>query len=134
MLNSSQINTTLAWEEGKTVQISSLKELIKQVKNLEKEAILKPFLLDLEVEGAGILSIGLGREKSIASYIPPDLNPPYLLSCGQDLDEGDVVFYVMGDYSDFPGNAVVNINQAKQALEEFFVTKKLPTNIEWQET
>ena len=66
--------------------------------------------------GGDSLTIGLGRDISILSYIPGDNNPPYLLSVGELQGDEVMVFRFMGDWSEFPLKNGLPIAVARAAM------------------
>jgi immunity protein Imm1 of predicted polymorphic toxin system len=83
---------------------------------------------------AAALSIGLGRDRSALNYMSsPD--PPYFTSHDPDSDDedGTVVFFYYGHWSEFPADAAVPIDDAREAVRSFFADGQRPSNIAWRQ-
>ena len=82
--------------------------------------------------GGDSLTVGLGRDISILSYVPGDNSPPYLLSVGDLRGEEVMVFRFMGDRSEFPLKNGIPIAVARTALHYFCSTGKLSESVHWE--
>lgn len=80
--------------------------------------------------GGNSLTIGLGRDVSILSYIPGDSNPPYLVSVGELQGDEVIVFRFMGDWSEFPLKNGLPIAVARAAMRYFCRTGKLSESVQ----
>lgn len=83
--------------------------------------------------GGDSLTIGLGRDISILSYIRGDNNPPYLMSVGALQGDEVVVFRFMGDWSEFPLKNGLPIAVARAAMRYFCKTGKLSEAVQWEQ-
>jgi hypothetical protein len=116
--------------------VSSLTEIDDALDEIEQHAEkTEPPIADLSNPEGDTLSIGLGRSQSMLSWISRSLDPPYFASKGQgSTGEADyVVFYAGGQWSEFPSSNLISKESAREAVREFFVTGRLPTNVEWEE-
>ena len=83
--------------------------------------------------GGDSLTIGLGRDISILSYISEDNNPPYLVSVGKMQGDEVIVFRFMGDWSEFSIKNGIPIRVARAAMSYFCRTGKLSESVQWEQ-
>jgi hypothetical protein len=123
------------WGEGDEARVSSVAALDELLDELSRQAEgERPFIVELVADSGATVSIGLGRPLSVANFVPASLDPPYLQSSGGDSSAEELVFYYQGDYSEFPPESGIPIDQARQCLRQFLTNGELPSNIAWQET
>ena len=79
------------------------------------------------------LTIGLGSDISVLSFIPGDSNPPYLVSVGEVQGEDVIVFRLMGDWSEFPLKNGIPIQVARAAMRVFCRTGTLSESVQWEQ-
>lgn len=94
----------------------------------------EPFIAMLVHPRHGTLGIGLGSDRSIATFERADGEPPYLISRGDETAGPDPVFYVEGEWSEFPAAAAIPSALARQAMGEFLERGSAPTSLAWTET
>jgi uncharacterized protein YdeI (YjbR/CyaY-like superfamily) len=122
----------LEWETTHT-DVRSERELDQVLDRLTAEArATRPFVAQLFSADGASLGMGLGRDSTIMSYIPANLDPPYLHSVGEQ-DGDPLVFYFGGDWSEFPRRQAVPVSEGREAMRRFFANPSLPANIEWEE-
>lgn len=122
----------LEWTGGDAVEIGSREELDRVVDRLHAEAEDEPFIVELVIDGGGILSVGLGRSETVLSYMGATLDPPYFQTAGGAGDR-PVTFRYRGDWSEFPPDSAVPLEQGRAALREFFSTGRRPDSLVWRE-
>jgi hypothetical protein len=68
----------------------------------EQDAARRPLIVDVALDDGGCLSIGLGREVSVLSYVGASRKPPYFSSQGSARvrDSEGVVFHYYGHWSE----------------------------------
>lgn len=80
------------------------------------------------------LSIGLGRDLSVLSYVGADQNPPYLVSAMSCDADGTIAFMLHGHYSEFHVRNAIPMPSARLAMRAFCITGDLSTAVSWEET
>jgi len=123
----------LVWGESGTVPVDSIDDLDRRLAELAKEAKSRPFIAELIATNGNCVSMGLGREESVLSWVQASKDPPYYASKGNPKAEGTIVFFYGGDWSDFPRWSTVSATDALAAMREFFETGERPTTVEWEE-
>jgi hypothetical protein len=94
----------------------------------------RPQDVQVTVESAGTLGIVLGAEWSVLNHVPADLDPPYMVSVGDDQSEEPVVFYVAGDhYSETLRRNTIRPEAARVAMQHFVATGELSPDVTWEE-
>jgi uncharacterized protein YdeI (YjbR/CyaY-like superfamily) len=122
----------LEWETTQT-DVRSVRELDQVLDRLTAQArATRPFVAQLFSADGASLGMGLGRDSTIMSYIPANLDPPYFHSVGKQ-DGDPLVFYFGGDWSEFPRRQALPVSEAREAMRRFFANPSLPGNIEWEE-
>ena len=93
-----------------------------------------PTLVTVERNDGGSLSIGLGADVSVLTYVRSDKNPPYYVSSG-GTDEDEVMsFRFGGDLSEYPIRNALPISAARAAMTCFCETGALSNDVSWEET
>lgn len=119
--------------EGQRRDVADLEDLDDLLDNIHAAAVTAPVLVSVIRADGESLTIGLGRELSVLSHVPADLNPPYRASAG-DLEGEELVNYsFQGSYSEFPITDCVPIAKARFALREFATDGTLSATIRWHE-
>jgi len=124
------------WGAGanERVEITATDELDRALDELSREAEEgQPILVDLGVPERGHLSIGLGRARTVLSFVPWNQEPPYLASRGGSPEGGDLVFFFDGHWTDFPPEASVSLSDGRAAMRIFLSTGELDPRIQWEE-
>jgi hypothetical protein len=124
---------TLSWAEDASVPVYSVRELDERLDELERQAReAQPLVAGIERPDGTALSIGLGRDRSVLNYMS-SLDPPYFTSHDPESDEdGTVVFYYYGHWSEYSADAAVPMDEAREAARRFLETGERPQNIDWQ--
>jgi hypothetical protein len=122
----------LEWETKQT-EVRSVRELDQVLDRLTAEAkATRPFVAQLFAADGATLAMGLGRDATIMTYIPANLDPPYFHSVGKQRGAA-LVFHFGGDWSEFPRRQALPVNEAREAMRRFFANPTLPANIDWEE-
>jgi len=108
----------------------SLKIRLEEIKNEASDIIKSIFSVDIIVENAGIISIGL-NEKSILSYTSADFEET-LTSLGDESALGKTLYY-FGDYSLMSNKYIVPYSEALNVIDLWINEGILSTKIEWTE-
>lgn len=109
-----------------------------------------PVMVDVIRANGDALAIGIGtpmlypdadeyeitdsdRELTVLSFVVADGNPPYYNSLTQGPFPGDIVFFYLGQDSEFGGEAAIPSLQGREAVRQFVSGEGLPNNVLWQE-
>src|SRR5688572_13607150 len=101
---------TLTWDkwpdDPKKVEI--VKKTVKDIEELDKflseakeDAKKSHTVAVLENAKGAVLTFGLGRSKSVLDYMET-LDPPYFHSKGKGSEEDSIVFFIEGQWTEFP--------------------------------
>jgi hypothetical protein len=94
----------------------------------------RPQDVQVTVESAGSLGIVVGADWSVLNHVPANVDPPYMVSVGDDQSEEPVVFYVAGDhYSETLRRNTIRPAAARAAMRHFVATGELSPDITWEE-
>jgi len=101
----------------------------------EQDAAGLPLIAEVTLDDGDCLSIGLGREISVLSYVGASRMPPYFSSQGSaPVRDGEgVVFHYYGHWSEFPPSAAVPIAEAVEAVRYFCAHGRLSPLMNWVE-
>jgi len=123
---------TLQWLEVRESQVTSQEELDRELDRLNAEASAsEPMIVSAIHPGGAVLSIGLGRDSSYLNFAAsPD--PPYYSSLGDEAADGVVEFAYGGQPTEYPRNALVPLNVAREAARKFLKTGERPSGLRWQ--
>ena len=90
--------------------------------------------VQVTVESAGTLGIVVGADWSVLNHVPAHLDPPYMVSVGEDQSNEPVVFYVAGDhYSETLRRNTITPGAARAAVRHFVATGQLSPDVTWEE-
>jgi hypothetical protein len=90
--------------------------------------------VQVTVESAGTLGIVVGADWSVLKHVPAHLDPPYMVSVGEDQSNEPVVFYVAGDhYSETLRRNTITPGAARAAVRHFVATGQLSPDVTWEE-
>jgi hypothetical protein len=88
--------------------------------------------VQVTAKSGGTLGIVVGADWSVLHYVPANLDPPYMVSVGDDQSEEPVVFYVAGDHhSETLRRNMITPDAARAAMRHFVATGALSPNVEW---
>jgi hypothetical protein len=94
----------------------------------------RPQDVQVTVESAGTLGIVVGANWSVLNHVPANLDPPYMVSVGDDQSNERVVFYVAGDhYSEALRRNTIRPEAARAAMRQFVATGLLSPDVTWEE-
>ena len=124
---------TLSWSEDQAAAVRTADELDQRLDALDRQARdREPFAVTLERPDGKVLTLTVGRKRSIVNYMA-SLDPPYYTSYDPESDEsGTIVYYFFGHYSESPADAAVPTQDAREAARRFFETGERPENIDWR--
>ena len=115
-------------------EVSSLTQLDELLDSLHAEfSRSEPVLVTVELDSGDSLSIGLGQERSVLSFVGKSLEPPYYISVGeQDIDE-PIAFRYGNQWSEFALRHSIPVAVARDVLRQFCRTSNLSTSIDWED-
>ena len=97
------------------------------------EQASEPLIVELVSPNGARLGVGLGPRGGVLSFNDSS-DPPYFVSAGNlGSSTDEVVFYHQGHWTEFPGSALVTIDDARDAARAFIATGKRPENVPWEE-
>lgn len=70
---------------------------------------------------------------TVLVFIPADGGPPTYTSLGHEPFTGDVVFFYLGQESEFDGRHAVPIEEGREAVRLFVAGQGWPLNLMWEE-
>jgi hypothetical protein len=122
------------WTENRVALVDSVEALDRLLDDLNEEARLKPFMAELQSANSDTMSIGLGRDVSVLSWVQASGDPPYFASKGAGDNRNAVeVFFYRGQWSEFPAWSTIPVGLAREAMRRFFRSGTLPENVTWVE-
>jgi hypothetical protein len=128
------MEANVAWTDDQSTQVQSADEMRQLLGRLQSEARAageRPFMAEVTLDAIGSLALGIGLDVSILVYTGWEGAPPYLISRGRPGATNNIVFYYMGEWSEYPGTAEVAFDVALDAICEFVDTGAVPTWIDW---
>lgn len=127
----------LTWGvDATTTDLRTAGELDALLDDLDAEARERgrPEDIQLTVEAAGTLGIVVGADWSVLNHIPADLDPPYLVSVGDDDRDELLDFYISDDHhSQTLRRNTVPVDAARAAMRHFLATAELLPDVTWEE-
>jgi Immunity protein Imm1 len=131
--NGEQLQRSLNWAQSE-VAVGSVQELDALLDRLTIEAENdRPFMVALAREDRSSLSIGLGRDESVASYVSGSWDPPYYISRGDPGRAEPIAFHYSGEMTEFPPWSAIPVEDAREAMRHFFTTGELWPELDWAE-
>lgn len=122
------------WESGNERKGALSSELDALLDNLHSKCEhCRPMLVAVESSNGDTLTIGVGSELSVLSFVPGSGEPPYLSSVGDRQEQGVKVFYYMGEWTEIPKRKLIPYALARQAMRSFVDSGRLTDDIRWEE-
>ena len=120
-------------QSGK-LEVRDAIELHNTLDRLDREAAQSaPFIVEISSRKGEVLSIGIGRDVSVACFIQADRSLPSFISLGADPSREPVEFLFDGESSEYRGKNVISKHEAIQAVLEFFESNERPKAVKWDE-
>ena len=110
-------------------EIANLDRLLDEVTSELSQD--EPILVELVGPAGDLLSVGIGADESVLTWVQASEEPPYLASLGDEAAPGTIVFYLFGELSEFPRSQCIPVETARQAAREFLATAQLPSCVRW---
>lgn len=124
---------TVEWQNaGEPDVVATPAELLRLLGRIEK--ISDPSRPPLVMVGNehGVLTIGVGGPASPLSHVPPSLDPPYLVSVGNENADGVIDFFLAGHHTQFLNRNTIPNELAKAVLLEYADTGILSARVTWE--
>lgn len=114
--------------------MSSPEALVDLLHDLQADAArTRAFLVSITSPTGENFTLGIGADTSVCGWVSAAKDPPYFASKGSNEDGPDLVFLYFGEWTDFPAEYGIPVEDAVEAAREFVAEGKRPTTIEWQE-
>ena len=125
---------TLQWLPKQTpVSVQNQSVLDDLLDSAERNATTKPFMVELRSPAGTSLTIGLGSDVSVETFVAAVEAPPYFVSTGGTPHGNPLVFYRDGHWSEFESEAAISPCAAREAARTFLATGVRPSGIAWRE-
>jgi hypothetical protein len=123
-------------EDG--VRVSTEIELDRVIHMAREEARARGMLniIFLEAANGNVLSLVVGGDDTVLSFIHGHRNPPYYASSGAQVSVHPVMTCYVGlvHHTEFPQKHIIPFEKGLIAAHEFAASEVLPQSIEWIET
>jgi hypothetical protein len=125
---------TVQWlAEQEPIVVEDEAALADLLASAERDATMAPLIVELRSPSGAAMTIGLGRDVSIATFAASASEPPYFVSSGGEVRDVPLVFFRDGHWSEFDGRAAISVAVAREAAREFLSTGVRPSKIRWSE-
>jgi Immunity protein Imm1 len=125
------VTVTAANFEGRGFTDLSALDIVLDELDAKFRAEEDPTLVTVAESPERRIAIAVGGDESVVSLT--DDADGYYLSANGKPDDGTTVWFSIGNtVSEFSANNVVPTAEARDAVRRFFVTRRLPDNIEWE--
>jgi hypothetical protein len=115
------------------VSEDEVEELLDRIADEARRA-RRPQDVQVTVASAGTLGIVVGADWSVLNHVPMNLDPPYMVSVGDDQGKEPDVFYVAGDHhSETLRRNTIRPEAARAAMRHFVATGQLSPAVTWEE-
>jgi hypothetical protein len=126
-------SVTVHWQDDEDAIINTTEELSVLLDRISREA-LPPYFPLVQISSTdGTLTVGVGAPVSTVNHVPPDGNPPYLISVGNNDSEEQFDFYLVGHHSQFSARNTIANHLARAAAFEFAEKGVLTSKIVWEQ-
>lgn len=123
------------WGPASELQVDSVEQLDVLLDQLDSEHHAdEAILVVVESDDSGnTLTIGVGRNLSVLSFVPGSGDPPYYSSVGDEESEELVTFRYMGESTEFPLRKCIPRELAREAVRHFAATGERSDQVSWEE-
>lgn len=122
------------WAEDKTRETLTIQELDALLAELARgRAGQRGMLVNIESPNGDVLTVGVGGDVSVVSYMRQNGKPPYVTTVGDPEAEGIVVFDYLGQWTEIPKRNTITFERAREILRRFLWDGTLDPNVEWEE-
>jgi hypothetical protein len=123
--------------ENVWAEVSSVGQLDGLLDRLELSARDEPFVVELSRAGRGSLGLGLGAAEAVLTFQPEEPGAPLLVARRRRFRRAaphePFRFRFRGDADDFPPEAAVEGDEAREAMRAFLRTGETPAGLDWIE-
>lgn len=124
----------VGWKADEKTRVESSDALVGLVERLHRDSVrAEPMLVEIVRPSGDSLTIGVGRERTVLTFVRGDGDPPYLASVGPEHSDEVVHFFYYGSWSEFPLRNLISWQRAIQAVRHFAQTGGLDENVQWEE-
>jgi len=125
---------TIRWDGDRSAAVRDLAELDATLDRLASDHPGdQAILAEVVAPSEDSLSVGLGREESVLSFVSASGDPPYYTSLGDPAAEGGVSFSFSRAWSEFPRRSLIPSTAAREAVRQFFTTGSRTDAVRWVE-
>ena len=121
----------LVLDETSRFEIAAPSDLETWIRALASEKRESPQIIHLIAPDNATLSIGLGGDKAILNYVPPN-GWPAQTSVGDPEAVGILAFTVAGELSELQARHAIPFDVALHAALHFFATQQLSPLVAWE--
>jgi hypothetical protein len=120
-------------EWGGSETVTTIAQLDALLDRLHTQSLRdSPMLVSID-GAAGNLTIGLGHAQSVLSYVPPDADPPYLVTTNKSKEMSEIDFFMDGHHSPFQAKHLISMEMAREAVRVFVEHGALLCDARWAE-
>jgi hypothetical protein len=133
LLESDPPRFTITWsdQEVRTDAIDEVEAVLDRVDTASRSG--QAILVTVQRVDGRSLSIGLGRDLSVLTYVGSASNPPYFVSARPCDADGTITFFFHGHASEFHLRNAISAPSARRAMHAFCITGSLSTDVGWEE-
>jgi hypothetical protein len=125
---------TVAWgDDHLPVAVRDRGHLMELLAEAGKDAAASHTMVELVSPSGSSCAVGLGRPRSVVTFMAAAAEPPYFVSRGEGAAGDALVFYYYGHWTEFGAEAAVPLDDAILALRQFFETGQRPSGVAWDE-
>lgn len=134
MATDDRVSCKAGWGANGEAMVSSAEELDTLLDQLSMQfGGDDAVLVELARPGAGSLSIGVGRDVSVLSYVPDDGLPPYLVSRGEVAEGSGTHYYYYDTWTHFDAADLIAPTLARAVARRFVEHGELGDDVDWRE-
>lgn len=123
--------TTIQWESDSSASVSSPEEVAQLLRRLHQQSTAdNPLLVAITSPRGDQLVVGVGRDTSVCSWTAASGDPPYYASTGSEREAPELVFFYLGDWTEFPPEQGIPLDHAIAAASRFVESGERPHMIE----
>jgi peptidase E len=128
------MDAIVQWSEVEDGQkVSSIEALDVLLDDLASRASTDAPIIATIQMGQFLVGVGLGAKLSFVHVESASLNPPYLISRGENND-GALSFYFHGSHhTEISSKNLIPSSIARGIVREIFKSRQLPADVNWEE-
>ncbi len=126
---------SVGWGQRGEAVVATVAELDRVLDELtERHWGEDAVLAEVSLPIGDALSVGLGHERSVLSFVPGTGLPPYFISRGPTEHGDGLAFYYYGQWTHFDERNLISLGIAREAVRQFVRTGNLANSVPWEET